>query len=865
MKGFLALFTWLIISVAQAANVLSTEKDLTLVKGQEFVVVKPSVGAYALNNDNLVKIETKGQRVSFTPRGSGNAVIQVLHVDGSITNYKLRSIPNSETAYFSRTSYYRGYNFIFTGEYLDFKRGGSSGASKAINSNYRGRALLTTRVGTQGKFLGRVEFRENFPLYYYLRGDYKKLYYGYGDLNLQLNPYRPSIITQPRLRQHTVGWDGEKFDLDLWSGQLSPVPFSSSLGLASARPTQQRAGTLTSFNDRFSGGRIRYRFDSGSSMYASTWYNHQNKKSIPYVGYTYINRKYGISNSTTVGNTSDAPVYANRFSYRANKNSFNLQSLGIDYTLAKKGYDNLLFQSFMPYERLGVNTQFYSGDKFTKRGSPFVNLGYGYLLNGFTTNNQYSSSLGWKNSDVTLKVDGAYGTQEFSYMPGEVYHNHRVSPGMELWLNRKKESTWRYRLGLNQMYTKFEYLQGDTHTQETTVRLSAKHQSGLGLSLGVGRFNFRTDKFERNGIRFTPRVDYRKDNIVLYAQGNVTYLTNNIPGENTAASNYALGQERYSGGFKYTYNQKHIFDARYMKAADGINNREYSALVVGYTLKLGHPSKSIVSLLDSKKVYGTIFEDKNLNGVQDKEEKGIKGIKVTVQSEKGDSKSDITDSDGEFKISGLNDDMYSFSTESSDVYSLSNTPGMLNFKSQEGYEVKLPAVKTKNIELSIKGNLEESLYASVDCQDKEGVNKVPVTAGQISQVSVPVNNNCSISINLLGTNENVSVSPDKVVVAELTDSKAEFTINTSKIILGQVFWDKNANGYYEIGEELANAKVIFSSYEMTSDENGIFTTKVKASDKTVRFDRVKGFKCSLRKDVIDDFTGKKIIPLPCRK
>lgn len=857
MKWILCILLFL-TSYAYANNVLTTEKELNLVKGQEFQVPKGAIGAYALSNDKLIAITQANGKVLLKAKAVGSAVVQVLHNDGTITNYKLKVQANKENAYFSRNSLYRGYNFIFTTEYLSFK---SSNQSNIQSSRYRGRALLTTKVGTQGKFLGQIEFRELYPTYFYVRGDFKKAYVGYGDLMLQLNPYRPSFINQPRLRQHTVGWDGEDFDLDLWSGQLSPIPFSNNtLGLGVTN--ENRSILINDINNRFSGSRFKYKFKGGSSLYGSTWYNHEAKKTIPYLGYTYVNPKLRINNSTTVGNTQEAPVFANKFNYRANKNNWTLQSFTFDYVYAVKGFDNLLFETKLPYERLSTQAQFFSGNKFTSKGSSFLNMGYGYTLNGFTTNKQYSSSVGWKNSNVDLKLDGSMGQQEFSYLPGQVFNNWRYSPGFDLWISPAKKDL-RYKLGVEQSYANFEFINGTNKTQETTLRVSAKHKNGLALSLGLGRFNVATPNSERNGVRITPRIDYRKDNVVLYAQGNVTYIDNKLPTEQESA--YILGQERYSGGLKYTYNQKHIFEGRFIRASDGINNRDYSSLIVGYTLKLGHPTKSVLSILDSKKVEGVIFEDLNLNGVQDENEKGVKGIKVVVESDKGDRKTDETDGDGDFKISGLNEEVYYFSTEGNSSYTLANHPGSLNFKMQEGYQVKLPAVKTKNIEVTISGESEEGVYVSVDCKEKEGLNKIPMQVGVKAFVSVPVKNDCTIAVNVLGSNQNISVSPELLRTQELTNNQATFEVKSSKILLGQVFYDKNKNGYYEFGEEIPNVEVVFDKYNIRTDENGIFTTKVKPKDNSVKFLKVKGYRCNLRNPEIEDFSGKKLITISCQK
>ena len=313
------------------------------------------------------------------------------------------------------------------------------------------------------------------------------------------------------------------------------------------------------------------------------------------------------------------------------------------------------------------------------------------------------------------------------------------------------------------------------------------------------------------------------------------------------------------------HGKKHIFEGRYIRASDGINNRDYSSLIVGYTLKLGHPTKSVLSILDSKKVEGVIFEDLNLNGVQDNNEKGIKGIKVIVESDKGDRKTDETDSDGDFKISGLNEEVYYFSTEGNSSYTLANHPGALNFKMQEGYQVKLPAVKTKNIEVSISGESEEGVYVSVDCKEKEGLNKIPMQVGVKAFIAVPVKNDCILAVNVLGTNENISVFPELIQTKDLLNNQANFEVKSSKILLGQVFYDKNKNGYYEFGEELTNVEVVFDKYNMKTDENGIFTTKVKSKDNKVKFLKVKGYKCNLRNPEIEDFSGKKLITISCQK
>lgn len=862
MKWILCLVLLLLTPVAFSNNVLTNQFDLNLVRGQEFLVPKGAIGAYALKNDKLVEIVQKNGKVSLTVKAVGFTIVQVLHNDGTISNYRIKVQHNEKTEYFSQRSLYKGYNFVWTNEYLNFQ---NSSGSNIQNSRYRGKALLTTKVGTTGKFLGLVEYRELYPTYFYVRGDFKKAYVGYGDMTLQLNPFKPNFITQPRLRQHTAGWDGESFDLDLWSGQLSPIPFSNNnLNITGVNENDPNRDLLINDIDtRFSGGKFRYKFKGGDTIYASTWFNHEAKRTIPYIGYTYTNNKYNIVNSTTIGNTPEAPVFANKFSYRAMKNKWTLQTLSYDYIYAIKGFDNLLFSSRLPMEMASVNTQFFSGDKFNDKGSSFLNFGYGYSLNGFNTNNQYSGTIGWKNSKIDLQVDGSLGTQEFTYLPNQKFNNWKYTPSMGMWLTPMGESI-RYKVNVSQSYGGFEFVSGENKTQETTLSLSAKHKNGFAASLGIGRFNVVTPQNERNGIRATPRIDYRKDNIVLYAQGNLSYIDNKLPSEQE--SSYVLGQERYSGGLKYTYNQKHIVEGRYIKASDGINNREYSSFILGYTLRLGHPSKSVLSILDSKKIEGVIFEDLNLNGFKDFDEKGIDGIKVVVESNKGGRETDITNGQGKFKISGLKDDIYSFSTEGDTSYTLSQTPGVLNLKTQEGYFFDIPAVKTKNVEVFMAGESDESFYVSVSCAEKENLNKVPMQVGRSSFIAVPVKNDCSISVNLLGTNQNVAVFPDKINTKNINNNeKTTFELKTSNLLLGQVFLDKNKNGHYEFGEELTQVEVIFDKFNLKTDENGIFTTKVNLKDSMVKFIKVKGRNCRMKNPEITDFSGKKIFAILCHK
>jgi hypothetical protein len=860
VKVVLLLTLCLTSSWAFAAKVLNVEKPLTLVQGQEFQVPKPAMGAYGVLNENLVTLTMQGDKVIINAnKHHGKALIQVLHTDGTISNYQLEVIPNYKVAYFNKQSLYKGYNLIISNEYLDFKSSPSGiRAGGPLNSSYRGRVILTTRVGDNGKFSGRVDYRENFPTLFYVRADYKKVYVGYGDLPLQLNTYKPTFINQPRLRQHTAGWDGERFDLDLWSGQLSPLPNSNAFRVSEVPGI--RTSNFNTIQDQFSGARIRYKFKNGDSIFASSWYNHETQRQVPYVGYTYVNPKIGITNSTTVGNTQEAPVFSNRFTYQnKNRSKFTLQRLNFLYEIAEKGFDNLLFTSLLPTEKIAISSQFYNGKKFTDAGSPYLNLGYGYTLNGFTTNEAYSGKVGWQNSMVNVGVEGNYGSQKFTFAPGKVFPQRRLSPSIDLWLN-SPAANWRYKLGVMQSFSDIEFTNGPLEQQETTLTLSTRHKKGLGLSLGVGRFNFKSQFTEQNGYRIIPRAEYRKENLTFFAQGNLSYV-DQAP-LNSQDSNFILGQERYSGGLKYTYNKKHILEARYTKATDGINDREFSVLSVGYTLKLGHPTKSIVSIFDSKKISGKIFEDLNLNGLQDKEEVGVKGLVIKVVSDKGDTQSTTTDKEGYFKLSGLNEEIYSFSVEGSEGYSLSSLPGNLNFKLQESYSYNIPAVKTKNIEVKIEGNDENTVMANVLCgAEEKSVNKVPAFVGKVNSISVPEKNDCKISLEIF-SQSNISVSPEFISTKE---KKFNFKFISSKVLLGQAYEDKNKNGYYDMGEELTNVSVVFDKLTIKTDENGIFTSKISEKINKIKFLRVNGYKCLLRNPEIEDFSSGKIISLPCRK
>src|SRR5690606_13169531 len=167
-----------------------------------------------------------------------------------------------------------------------------------------------------------------------------------------------------------------------------------------------------------------------------------------------------------------------------------------------------------------------------------------------------------QNSRVDVNVGASKGTQEYSYQPGKVYNNYTLTPGLSLWLN-PRTATWRWKMGLEQDFSKFEYTNGTNERQETRITAYTKHKSGLGLSLGVGRFSFESPYASRTGVRLIPRAEYRKNGLTFYAQGNISYVDQQ-PINSTADSSYILGQERYSGGLKYTYNRKHIFQASYI-------------------------------------------------------------------------------------------------------------------------------------------------------------------------------------------------------------------------------------------------------------------------------------------------------------
>lgn len=848
------LFSW-------AAGSIPTEQiEIKLYKGQEYQVAKPAIGGYAIIHDGLSSVRIENGKAIITSTGIGKSVVQILHTDGTISNYLVQGeYDKNSSGVNDKNALAKGYNLILSADYLRYES--KTSAQTTQRSGWRGRAILTTKLGTNGKFYGMVEGRDEYPTYFYVQGDFKKLYYGYGDKNIPLNSYKPSFISQPRLRQHTAGWDGEKFDLDFWSGQNSPIPsFSSGI---SAYSNAINNYLISNEKDRFSGVHFNYKFKE-DSIYGSYWYNHQNQRQIPYLGYTYNNYNLGISNSFTVGNLQEAPVFADMFTYESrNKSSWTLQRVQMNYERAESGYDTLLFTSKLPTERFSLLTQMYSGDKFSLKGSPYLNLGYARSVIGYTTNAIYSAGLGWQNSRVLVGVDGSTGLSEYTYAPGE-YKSYSLSPKLEVWLN-KPTATWRWKVGANQYFNHSEYANnGFNDRSESRLTVYTKHKSGLGLSLGVGRFTVQSPTNQRTGFNFIPRAEYRKAGLTFYAQGNISYVDKSYYNSVTVNEDggLTLGQERYSAGLRYSLNQKHIFDARYVLAEDAISNRGYSYLSVGYTLKLGSQTKSIISLFDSKKVWGNIYDDKNLNGVQDKDEPGIKDLIVKVVSDRGSEDSTRTDSDGFYKISGLKDETYSLSIENNSGYTLSSSPGSLNFKNQEGFKNDLAAIKTKEVQLELKGNTEDLIMAVVNCDEKSRFNKSPIVVGQVTNITVPANNKCSISLELMGQS-NMSILPEKISTNET--NRMSFTATSSRILLGQLFWDKNANGLYDIGEEIVKQSVVFDKLQTNTDANGIFTAKISDKISRLKFIKVPGFRCTLRNAVINDFSPGKIYSIACQK
>lgn len=856
MRLVVGLLLFLMPLISWAGPVPTEEREINLVRGQEYQVAKPAMGGYGVVHEGLTKVRIENNKAIITAKGVGRSVVQILHTDGSITNLVVNTTYNRDKSGINdRYALAKGYNFILSADYISYK---SKGAVQNSRDSWRGKAILTTKLGTNGKFYGMVEAREQFPTYFYVRGDYQKLYYGYGDKNVPLNSYKPSFITQPRLRQHTAGWDGEQFDLDLWSGQVSPVPSFSSGFIG--RNTVNRTYLITDRSDLFSGGRINYKFKNGDSIYGSYWYNHQNQRQVPYVGYTYKNNKLGITNSFTVGNSPEAPVFSNRFNYDSRaKTGWRLQRVQGIYERADAGYETLLFNSTLPVERFIVSSQFYSGKKFTLEGSPYLNLGYSHFVQGYMASQNYNGGLGWQNSRVLVGVDGSVGEREYTYAPG-TFNNYTLSPKIDIWLNKPTEM-WRWKVGVSQLFNHTEFSNGANERSESRLTVYTKHKSGLALSLGMGRFTNQSPTSERTGLRIMPRAEYRKAGLTFYAQGNISYVDKNYSHVTNEGDGYTLGQERYSAGMKYTLNQKHIFDARYVMADDNVTNRGYSYMSVGYTLKLGSQTKSIISLFDSKKVWGTIYNDTNLNGVQDKDEPGIKGLIVKAVSDRGDEQSTRTDRDGYYKISGLKDETYSLSIENSEGYTLSAAPGSLNFKNQEGYKYDLPAVKTKTVAIDLKGNTDDLIMAVVNCDDKPRFNKAPVVVGQITNMTVPVANKCSVSLELMGQS-NMSILPERI---STDSSQMSFTATSSRILIGQLYWDKNANGIYDIGEELTKRAVVFDKLTVTTDANGIFTTKVGEKISKIKFLRVSGFKCPMKNSEISDFSISKIHTIRCIK
>ncbi len=219
--------------------------------------------------------------------------------------------------------------------------------------------------------------------------------------------------------------------------------------------------------------------------------------------------------------------------------------------------------------------------------------------------------------------------------------------------------------GANKLYTtKAVFSDGkrlfivDQSNNRVLIYNSIPTSNNASADVVIGQANFISNSANQSG---NPGPNTLSAPMAVYSDGtrlfiadnsnNRVLIYNSIPTSNNASANVVVGQAGFTSnsanqtgsttvaGANTLYNPTGIFsDGKRLFVGDQANSRVLIYNIGSSSIKLGPQFEQ------GKAVLGKVFEDKNANGVQDKEEVGLEGVKVA--SDTGIYA--ITDSDGKF-------------------------------------------------------------------------------------------------------------------------------------------------------------------------------------------------------------------------
>lgn len=788
---------------------------------------------YILKNSRIVKLEKINGDFFLTGMHQGIAIVQAYKKNGLFETYRIK-IKNKESFKNIRQSGNQGYRIYWRNSYL------TTTARSSLPYRYSSIFGLKTKAGTYSSFEGNIRHSNYFKTMFNVHYTYKNFKYSYGDLNLKGMHFGTMNVTSPILRQHILSGKflNKTLTLDVWTGKISPavVNGTGSRNYAENENNDISKAQISGFNVFYQQPNRKY-FLSGITNSLSSYY-------LTVMGADFISKKNSLF--VSVGKTSEGETFDIRASHSFDKEKWTLQKISASYSYSPNGYNSLWFSFPFVSETFNTSLNFYNLNMFNEKGSFFTNLNYSHMLRGVNLTRQVRTNVGWKNKKYSYEVFfSKQNTVDSTLSDPMIYNVYGARVAAEV----MDKNDWRIRSTLN--YTTGYNLMNDftSLSKRTRLNLIGAYQKRWILGLTLGHNRLERYNVDRDRIQAGASIKYSRDKVKLNVSHHITFSS--------------LGnQERTIGNVSWS-NKNHNLGLRYTFTQDGNRSRNYSTLGLYYTLSFGNDKKSLLKFFDTNKVSGSVFDDSNLNDVKDDNEKGVQGLVVVLTSGNKQEKT-LTDKEGHFKFSGLDNGDYKLSIEdSSGLYSLGSFPNDFRLDNTEDYTVVISSRREKTIQYSIKSSIAEYLNAEIWCAEKR-VGVVLVKTNENRELKVPMDQNCSIKTTLVSQkNYDYTLFPE---VLELTSNTNAYEIQmmVSRKIMGQIFLDKNNNGKFEIGEELFG-NIVFDNDIVSSNQNGFFSYLVSDKKNKVIFKGVKKYNCFLNKKEITDFTGKKMLIIPCKK
>lgn len=810
MKKILLIIFLLIGKISYANKVDIETREISLASGLEFVIPSPVLGAYVLTG-GFIEVEVIGDTAKIkSSGGSGYAIVQVLLKDGSLINYKINKFSRKSTKVIMGREY-KGYNLIGTVGYFT----SSSGDISRDGNLYR--LLMTTKTGSNGKFTGSFFRRTGQIDRFYLRQEYKGYFMGYGDINVQRNAFFFPILDNPYMRMVHVGYRDNDFRGQIWNGGI----FTGS--------------EVQSFN--YIGGVADYRINNRHTLFATYWFNNDERKQSPWFGWSYRNPLTTHTFSALIGQSGDKPAYSLGVFYYKVQKGFRAQRYNIRYDLAENGIDNFISNSNIPFENFTAFVEFFDQGYTTKDGSFYIAPNLNYNVSGFAQNENYGLTTGWGNDEFKAMIRG--NRTATTYVGEDPYIGYEINPYLDIRVLGDDRTG--FGLRVEQFYKNFEARNFINEIEESRITF-IKNNGPLTASLALSKFTNKTNVVETQGYYVMPSFAYRAGNANINGRVNFTLLSDPSVGGGFNPDILTMSQERYSLAFKYFYTEHHLLEGRILNNKNNFSNRDFETYQITYTYRTGHKDKSILSFLNSNNFQGQFFEDFNGNGIQEKGEDSVSGVEITLLA-KDRSYKKVSDAEGRFKFSGIADDIYSVGITTPEGFIVKNSISTIDF-SKGGSEKKIfntYKVSTAKVLVKAEGN-DQGLVGLIMCDTRE-FSRINFMTNYVADISFPSKLSCNFVIDVGAGFKNTTLSKNNIPLED--NGNIGVLFNNNRMVNGQVYVDKNNSGRFEIGEELVDTEIIFDYMTFESDLNGSFYGVMPKKIKKIKFVEVKGKKCTL--------------------